>query len=55
MLTSLIALTALYGVLAVIEFVVMAKYVRGGVAAVLPPDEADEADKTPDEALTFAY
>ena len=59
MLTSLIAFTLLYGVLAVIEFVVMAKYVRGGVAAVLPPDEPESADSSgageSGEALSFAY
>ena len=55
MLISLITLTALYGVLAVIEFVVMAKYVRGGVAAVLPPDEPGADSTESDEALTFAY
>ena len=35
-LTSLIALTTVYAVLAVVEIFLMVRYVRGGVAAVLP-------------------
>jgi cytochrome d ubiquinol oxidase subunit I len=47
-LTSVIALTAVYAVLAVIEIYLMAKYVRSGVPAVMPTE--DEPD-----VLTFAY
>ena len=47
-LTSLIALTTVYSVLAVIEFYLIRKYVRGGVEGVLP-------QKTDDGALAFAY
>ncbi|MER7010562.1 cytochrome ubiquinol oxidase subunit I [Saccharopolyspora sp. NPDC000359] len=53
LLTSVIALTALYGVLAVVEVFLIVRYVRGGFDAVMPPKppEGEEAD----EALTFAY
>jgi len=47
-LTSVIALTAVYAVLAVIEIYLMAKYVRSGVPAVMPPE-------TESDVLTFAY
>ncbi|PXY34902.1 cytochrome BD ubiquinol oxidase subunit I [Prauserella coralliicola] len=58
--TSLISLTALYAVLAVVEVFLIAKYVRGGVEGVMPPkkpepDEGEGADKTDDDALAFAY
>jgi cytochrome bd ubiquinol oxidase subunit I len=49
-LTSVITLTTVYAVLAVIEIFLMVRYVRGGVAAVLP-DEKPESD----DVLTFAY
>lgn len=50
-LTSLIALTLVYGVLAVVEVFLVRKYVRGGVAAVMPsPPTKDEPD-----VLSFAY
>jgi cytochrome d ubiquinol oxidase subunit I len=49
-LTSVIALSAVYAVLAVIEIFLMARYVRAGVAAVLP-DDTDQ----PTDVLTFAY
>jgi cytochrome bd ubiquinol oxidase subunit I len=51
-LTSIIALTAAYAVLAVIEIFLMTRYVRAGVAAVLPDEEPDA---TSDDVLTFAY
>jgi cytochrome bd ubiquinol oxidase subunit I len=51
-LTSLIALTLVYGVLAVVEVVLIRRYVRGGVAAVLPPEPTDESTK---DVLSFAY
>ncbi|SFR16642.1 cytochrome bd-I ubiquinol oxidase subunit 1 apoprotein [Lentzea waywayandensis] len=47
-LTSLIALTAVYGALACVEVYLIRKYVRGGVAGVMP-------GKTDDGALAFAY
>ncbi|QUG99517.1 cytochrome ubiquinol oxidase subunit I [Saccharopolyspora erythraea] len=54
MLTSLIGLTSIYGVLAVIEVFLIVRYVRGGIAGVLPP-EPPEGKKESDEALSFAY
>jgi cytochrome d ubiquinol oxidase subunit I len=53
-LTSVIALTSVYAVLAVIEIFLMVRYVRGGVAAVLP-DEPEPTDKADDDVLSFAY
>jgi cytochrome d ubiquinol oxidase subunit I len=47
-LTSLIALTAVYGALACVEVYLIRKYVRSGVAGVIPA-------KTDDGALAFAY
>jgi cytochrome bd ubiquinol oxidase subunit I len=52
-LTSVITLTSVYAVLAVIEVLLMVRYVRGGVAAVLPPDEPQ--DDTRSDVLAFAY
>ncbi|MFD9733924.1 cytochrome ubiquinol oxidase subunit I [Umezawaea sp. NPDC059074] len=52
-LTSLIALTLVYGVLAVVEVVLLRRYVRAGVAGVLPPAPPPDAAKT--DALAFAY
>ncbi len=50
-LTSLIALTLVYGALAVVEVFLIRRYVRGGVAAVMPaPPPTDKPD-----VLTFAY
>jgi cytochrome d ubiquinol oxidase subunit I len=46
-LTSLIALTAAYGVLAVVEIVLMRRYVRAGTE---PDEPAEKSD-----SLTFAY
>ncbi len=47
-LTSLIALTLTYGVLAVVEVVLMRRYVRAGIEEPAP-------EKTSDDNLTFAY
>ncbi|MFS8100784.1 cytochrome ubiquinol oxidase subunit I [Lentzea alba] len=47
-LTSLIALTTVYGALACVEIYLIRKYVRSGVAGVMPA-------KTDDGALAFAY
>jgi cytochrome d ubiquinol oxidase subunit I len=49
--TSLIVLTALYGVLAVVELGLILRYARAG-APELPPETADE---DPDRPLAFAY
>ncbi|GLZ32571.1 cytochrome ubiquinol oxidase subunit I [Lentzea sp. NBRC 105346] len=47
-LTSLIALTLTYGALACVEVYLIRKYVRGGIAGVMPA-------KTTDGTLAFAY
>ncbi|RZS45227.1 cytochrome bd-I ubiquinol oxidase subunit 1 apoprotein [Herbihabitans rhizosphaerae] len=53
-LTSLIALTTVYAVLAVLELFLITKYARAGVEGVLPPD--DKTDKTEEgDELAFAY
>ncbi|MDA3628141.1 cytochrome ubiquinol oxidase subunit I [Saccharopolyspora sp. WRP15-2] len=54
LLTSVIALTALYGGLAIVEIFLIARYVRGGFDAVMPPKPA-EGEESDDEALSFAY
>ncbi|OLR93115.1 cytochrome ubiquinol oxidase subunit I [Actinokineospora bangkokensis] len=51
-LTSLIALTTVYAVLAVVEFSLLRRYARAGVAGVMPPDRPDKSD---DDKLAFAY
>jgi cytochrome d ubiquinol oxidase subunit I len=51
-LTSVITLTSVYAVLAVIEVLLMVRYVRGGVAPVMPPEPSDKPD---DDVLSFAY
>ncbi|MFZ2964148.1 MAG: cytochrome ubiquinol oxidase subunit I, partial [Rhodoglobus sp.] len=60
MLFSVIALTAVYAALLVVEVVIMVRYVRGGVAAAMPelgtnehPDSGDDTDKR--DVLAFAY
>jgi cytochrome d ubiquinol oxidase subunit I len=52
-LTSLIALTLVYGVLACVEVFLVRRYVRAGVPGVLPDREPDK--KTDDDVLAFAY
>ena len=49
--TSLIFLTLLYGVLAVIEVGLFVKYARAGAPEVPPPDDTEDADRP----LAFAY
>jgi cytochrome d ubiquinol oxidase subunit I len=49
--TSLIVLTVLYGVLAVVEVGLFVKYARAG-APEIPPDSDDESEDRP---LAFAY
>jgi cytochrome d ubiquinol oxidase subunit I len=51
-LTSVITLTAVYAVLAVIEVFLMVRYVRAGVAPVMPPEPTDDES---DDVLSFAY
>ena len=52
-LTSVITLTAVYALLAVIESVVMVRYVRAGLPGVLPPRA--RPTKPADDVLAFAY
>jgi cytochrome d ubiquinol oxidase subunit I len=52
-LTSLIALTLLYGVLAVVEVRLMLTYIARGADPLPPPDDTGTAD--PDRPLAFAY
>ena len=62
LLFSVITLSAVYGVMLVIELYLMVKYVRGGVAASMPELTAsghtDDHDTDPDkrdDVLAFAY
>ena len=62
MLFSLIALTAVYGVLAVVEVKMIVRYVRGGVPSAMPeltaspPGEDDDDTPAGDgDVLAFAY
>jgi cytochrome bd ubiquinol oxidase subunit I len=50
-LTSLIALTVVYGALAVVEVVLIRRYVQAG----LPADQPDEPEEAEREHLAFAY
>ncbi|GAB2653164.1 cytochrome ubiquinol oxidase subunit I [Saccharopolyspora gloriosae] len=54
MLTSLIALTAVYGVLACVEIFLIVRFVKGGVAATMPHEPPDD-EKSDDDTLSFAY
>jgi cytochrome d ubiquinol oxidase subunit I len=51
-LASLIGLTLVYAVLAAVEVFLIAKYVRGGVAGVMPPKPEKDEDT---DSLAFAY
>jgi cytochrome bd ubiquinol oxidase subunit I len=58
-LTSLIVLTTVYAGLAVLEFFLLRRYARAGIAGVMPPDKppaesSGKHGKTDDE-LAFAY
>lgn len=60
MLISLIVLTLVYGVLAVIEVRLLVKFVRGGVPSAMPELLAENKDESDDEGarrdvLSFAY
>jgi cytochrome d ubiquinol oxidase subunit I len=59
MLASVITLTALYGMLAFVEFFLLRRYVRGGIDGVIPGYGKKKSD-TPepvdhDDVLAFAY
>ena len=53
LLFSLISLTLVYGALMVVEVTLLVKFVRGGVAGVMPPDDTPADDDT--DVLAFAY
>ena len=53
-LTSLVVLTALYGVLAVVEVSLLLHYIRRGAEEVEQPRLRDD-DQDPDRPLAFAY
>ena len=66
LLFSTISLLAVYGVLGVVEIILLVKYVRGGVAAAMPEfshepptsdqgDPDDRDDDRRDDVLAFAY
>ncbi|MFD1051905.1 cytochrome ubiquinol oxidase subunit I, partial [Kibdelosporangium lantanae] len=50
-LTSLITLTTVYGALAVLEYFLVRRYARAGIAGVLPKQD----NETEHDALAFAY
>ncbi|RJQ75002.1 cytochrome ubiquinol oxidase subunit I [Pseudonocardiaceae bacterium YIM PH 21723] len=52
MLTSLILLTLVYGGLAVVEVYLISRYVRGGIAGVMPAQKESTKDA---DVLAFAY
>jgi cytochrome d ubiquinol oxidase subunit I len=54
-LTSLIVLTLLYGVLAVIEVRLMLTYIGAGADQAPTPRDDDDPDATADRPLAFAY
>jgi cytochrome d ubiquinol oxidase subunit I len=59
LLASLIALTAVYAALLVVEVFLLARYVRGGVPMAMPElseaETAEEAAVAKDDLLVFAY
>ncbi|MFD1722394.1 cytochrome ubiquinol oxidase subunit I [Amnibacterium endophyticum] len=57
LITSLVALGAIYAVLLIVEVVLLVRYVRGGVAAALPEFDHDDDSDQPrrDDVLAFAY
>ncbi len=57
LLFSLISLGTVYGVLMVVEIVLLARFVRGGVAAAMPDlhREDEDHDASDGDVLAFAY
>ncbi|SFD85943.1 cytochrome bd-I ubiquinol oxidase subunit 1 apoprotein [Actinopolyspora alba] len=59
MMTSLIALTSVYGVLLVVEVFLMVRYARGGFESVMPhkssDDDSGSGGSGSDDVLSFAY
>jgi cytochrome d ubiquinol oxidase subunit I len=54
-LTSLIVLTTVYAALAVLEFYVIRRYARAGVAGVMPPAKPPSSSDKDSDELAFAY
>ncbi|MNW24304.1 Cytochrome bd ubiquinol oxidase subunit 1 [compost metagenome] len=64
LLFSLIALTTIYGLLLVVELVLLSRYIRGGVASAMPElepsdhspaDGPSDPDNDDNDVLAFAY
>ncbi|MGN6444898.1 cytochrome ubiquinol oxidase subunit I [Amnibacterium sp.] len=55
LITSLVSFAALYGALLVVEVFLIARTVRGGVAAVVPELEPPAPADREDDVLAFAY
>jgi cytochrome d ubiquinol oxidase subunit I len=57
LLFSVIALTAVYAALLVVEVSLLVRYVRAGVAGAMPELTAhdDPDDRSRDDVLSFAY
>ncbi|MGH3713214.1 MAG: cytochrome ubiquinol oxidase subunit I [Micromonosporaceae bacterium] len=53
--TSLISLTVAYGVLAVVEVFLLRRYVRAGIAGVMPPPAPPDTEAEDRDVLAFAY
>jgi cytochrome d ubiquinol oxidase subunit I len=58
-LFSLITLTAIYGILAVVETALIVKFTRGGVPSAMPEllhrEPTGDEQKKADDVLAFAY
>jgi len=54
-LTSLTTLTLLYAVLAVIEFGLLARYIRKGAEPFVEPPDPSATKAGDEEPMTFAY
>jgi len=52
---SLVSLTLVYGVLAVVEFFLLRRYVRAGIAGVMPDAGAEPESDEERDVLAFAY
>jgi len=53
--TSLVGFTLIYGLLAVVELRLLARYIKAGPAGVMPDPDAEGSDDTEGQPLAFAY